>query len=306
MLWAITSYFNPAGYRTKKRNYDLFRKHLGAPLLAVELASNGRFELDSGDADRLIQIHDGHVLWQKERLLNIALSHLPELCTAVAWIDADVIFDNPKWPALTLHALERHHFVQPFDELLELDRHQNLDQHGGLPAQRRSFASALTLGTLPSDYLISSGKSNKYGLSPGHAWAGRRAILEKSGFYDAMIVGGGDRAMINAMCGEIESYIQRCVLSPAHADHYRRWATGFHRLARSSVAYVPGRLTHLWHGSVQDRNYLGRQAILAESEFDPAHDIECQTQQVWRWADASKPRLHQSVANYFRDRREDG
>jgi hypothetical protein len=57
---------------------------------------------------------------------------------------------------------------------------------------------------------------------------------------------------------------------------------------------------------VQDRNYVGRQTILAESDFDPARDIVCQPQQVWRWADASKTRLHQSVADYFRDRREDG
>ncbi len=217
-----------------------------------------------------------------------------------------MILDNPDWPTLTLRALERHHFVQPFDELLELDQHQSLDKHGGLPAQRRSFASALTLGTLPPDYLTSSGKSTKYGLSPGHAWAGRRAILEQSGFYDAMIVGGGDRAIINAMCGEIEGYIQRCILSPAHADHYRQWATGFHRLAQSNISHVPGRLTHLWHGSVQDRNYVGRQAILAKSEFDPGarHRVPHaagmamgRCQQAW---------LHRSVADYFRDRREDG
>jgi hypothetical protein len=306
MLWVITSYFNPAGYRTRKRNYARFRKHLGVPLLAVELASDGRLELDSGDADRLIQIHDGHVLWQKERLLNIALSHLPENCTAVAWVDADVLFDNPQWPELTLRALERNHFVQPFEDLLELDQHQNPEEHGDLPAQRCSFASALALGTLPPDYLTSSGKSNKYGLSPGHAWASRRSILEQSGFYDAMIVGGGDRAMINAMCGEIEGYIDRCILTPAHAEHYRKWAAGFYRLAQSKIGYVPGRLTHLWHGTVQNRNYMGRQAILAESDFDPARDIECQTQQVWRWAHAGKTRLHRSIADYFRDRREDG
>lgn len=306
MLWAITSYFNPAGYRNRKRNYDLFRKHLGVPLLAVELASDRGFELDPGDADRLIRIHCGHVLWQKERLLNIALSHLPEQCTAVAWIDADVVFDNPQWPALTLQALERHYFVQPYEELLELGQDQTLDERHGLPARRRSFASDRASGTLPPDYLTSSGKSTSYGLSPGHAWVGRRAIMEQSGFYDAMIVGGGDRAMLNAMCGEIESYVQRCKLTSAHAGHYRKWAVDFHRLANSNIGHVPGRLTHLWHGDLHDRNYVGRQEILARFGFDPARDIECHTQQAWRWTDDSKSRMHQSVAEYFRDRREDG
>ena len=37
-LWAITSYFNPAGYRRRLANFKTFRKHLQLPLVAVELA----------------------------------------------------------------------------------------------------------------------------------------------------------------------------------------------------------------------------------------------------------------------------
>lgn len=306
MLWAITSYFNPAGYRTKKHNYDLFRRHLGVPLLAVELAYEQRFELSAGDADCLIKINGDHVLWQKERLLNIGLSHLPEQCTAVAWIDADVVFENPNWPAQTLEALETHCFVQPFDEMLELECHQTLAEHNRLSTQRRSFASAYARGEVPADYLASCGKGAKYHLAPGRAWAGRRSILQQIGFYDAMILGSGDRAMVNAMLGEVESYIASHWLTPTHAAHYRNWAAGFYQLAQSKIGHIPGRLTHLWHGSLKDRNYHGRQEILIENEFDPAQDIECGTQQPWRWKNSSKPRLHHAVAEYFRDRREDG
>lgn len=306
MLWAITSYFNPASYQTKKRNYDLFRKYLGVPLLAVELANDTHFELNPGDADCLVQIQDGHVLWQKERLLNIGLSHLPAECTAVAWIDADVIFENPEWSKQTLQALEHHHFVQPFDELLALEQHQTLAERSRLPAQRRSFAAAYSDGTLPPDYLSSAGTSKKFGLAPGHAWAARRSLLEQSGFYDAMILGGGDRAMINAMFGEAESYIRRSFLTSAHAKHYRNWATRLFQITKANIGFVPGRLTHLWHGDMENRNYLGRHAILADNEFDPEQDIERGPQQVWRWSTGSKPRLRQAVADYFRDRKEDG
>src|SRR5262245_37018879 len=68
-LWAITSYFNPARYRRKLQNYRVFRERLAVPLVTAELAFDG-FDLDAGDAEVLVRVRGGDVLWQKERLLN--------------------------------------------------------------------------------------------------------------------------------------------------------------------------------------------------------------------------------------------
>src|SRR6516165_1424185 len=106
-LWAITSYFNPSGYRNRLENYRLFREHLAVPLVTVEWAHDGCFALGPEDADVLVQVSGGDVLWQKERLLNVALRHLPDECDSVAWLDCDVIFDNEAWPVLASEAL--HH-----------------------------------------------------------------------------------------------------------------------------------------------------------------------------------------------------
>lgn len=83
-LWAMTSYFNPIGYRRRHEDYLRFRSRLNAPLIAIELASHDRFELAEGDADILIQVRGGDVMWQKERLLNIALANRPAGCRFVA------------------------------------------------------------------------------------------------------------------------------------------------------------------------------------------------------------------------------
>jgi len=72
-LWAITCYFNPAGYRRKLANYRLFRQHLVIPLVAVEMGYGHDFELTNDDPDIMVQLRGGDVLWQKERLLNLAL-----------------------------------------------------------------------------------------------------------------------------------------------------------------------------------------------------------------------------------------
>ena len=66
-MWAITSYFNPVGYRRRLSNYRTFRADLAVPLVAVELSFDGRFELTDDDADILIQLSGGAVLWQKDR-----------------------------------------------------------------------------------------------------------------------------------------------------------------------------------------------------------------------------------------------
>jgi len=50
----------------------------------VELSFDGRFELTDDDADILVQLSGGAVLWQKERLLNLALNAVPSAVKNVA------------------------------------------------------------------------------------------------------------------------------------------------------------------------------------------------------------------------------
>lgn len=302
MLWAITSYFNPAGYQTKKRNYDRFREALAVPLVSVELAHAG-FELGPDDADQLIQLRGGDVLWQKERLLNLALAALPAACTAVAWLDADLLFGNPAWPAQTLAALEDKVCVQLFEDVVELEQNQSAAE--GLSPQRAGIARAWCRQQMPGDYFSAAGASCRTRLTPGLAWAARRELLDREGLYEAMILGGGDRAIFNAMLGQIEAFVASYRLSPAHAAHYRAWAAGFHARVQGRVGYVPGRLTHLWHGSRSHRQYQSRRELLPGFGFDPAGDLGAEPGQAWRWA-SDKPGLHATVADYFAQRQEDG
>ena len=93
-LWAITAYFNPIGYQRRLQNYRTFRAHLNIPLLTVELAFDRDFELDENDANQLVRFRTPDVMWHKERLLNLALEHLPAGCRKVVWLDCDVIYTS--------------------------------------------------------------------------------------------------------------------------------------------------------------------------------------------------------------------
>src|SRR5262245_24288280 len=93
-LWAITCYFNPVGYRRRLENYLTFRQRLRAPLITVELSYGETFQLARGSAEILIQLRGQDVLWQKERLLNVALAAVPPACDKIAWLDCDVVFER--------------------------------------------------------------------------------------------------------------------------------------------------------------------------------------------------------------------
>ncbi|MBM4317211.1 MAG: hypothetical protein FJ116_06995, partial [Deltaproteobacteria bacterium] len=95
MLGIITCVFNPTNSRKIRDNYAQFRKNLNHPILTVELAFNDQpFFIEDA-----IQIRgtNENLMWQKERLLNIALESLPEQIDKIAWLDADIIFKNNSW-----------------------------------------------------------------------------------------------------------------------------------------------------------------------------------------------------------------
>ena len=113
-LWAITAYFNPMRFKSRRANYQVFRERLDLPLVAVELAHDFDFDLRDADADVLIRVRAGDVMWQKERLLNIALSGLPADCGRVVWIDCDVVFESGGWAGRLDQLFDRFPLVQAF------------------------------------------------------------------------------------------------------------------------------------------------------------------------------------------------
>ncbi len=72
----------------------------------VEWSPSGQFELEPGIGLKVLQISGGSILWQKERLLNIGIKALPEECTHVTLMDADLIFEDADWPEKAISALK--------------------------------------------------------------------------------------------------------------------------------------------------------------------------------------------------------
>lgn len=322
-LWVITSYFNPSGYRRRYQNFQVFRRHLNVPLLVVELTRDGEFELGPDDADIVLQLTGEDRIWQKERLLNIGAEHLPDHVDYVAWVDCDVVFDDPNWSFKAIDALDADaRLIQLFQTLSHVRSSWSPPAESvDMPApddsffDEESFCSRLSKEPFsharfetkrpqvsePED----SEKIKLDSVAHGLAWAAKRSLLSSCGLYDASIIGGGDRPLVYAAIALASKINENGYLSEAHWLHYMRWASRFHAEVDGKVGFLDQRAYHLWHGELVNRNYLKRHHIIRSRDFHPDRELEKSSNGTWKWADPNS-QLSYDLATYFDSRREDG
>jgi hypothetical protein len=170
-----------------------------------------------------------------------------------------------------------------------------------VPGSAYKFA----MGTLQPEDLSPPGSLLEGRCTNGLAWAAPRELLRARGFYDARIVGSGDKSILCAAIGRPELAERAGSMNSRQREHYRAWAEPFFAATRSRVGYVGGRIFHLWHGDSRDRQYDRRHLNLGRFEFDPYVDIAFDANGAWRW-NTHKPQLHEFVRGYFQSRNEDG
>lgn len=292
-IWAIAVFFSPARFRSPVANYHLFAASLarqGLPLLTVELAFPGcPFLLP--DHTNIIRVRGGDIMWQKERLLNHALTYLPDECDKVAWIDADILWPDATWiDRARLSLSHKFDVVQLFDGSFRL-----------LPGQKRwteynPWGSPLWWEAGTAFHLVNDLPFERTNM--GFAWAARREWLERiGGFYDRSILGSGDYIMLNAIFDRSGGFGH----SPFD-DDIAVWQEKV-RESKPRVGYIAATICHLFHGNISKRRYVDRHLILAGNDYHPKNDIVMENY-VWRWA-TSKPALHAAVSDYFLGRKED-
>jgi len=304
-MWGIAAYFNPAQYLDMSKRVSRFSQMVreqGLKLLIVEMAFGDKaFALEEDIADALIRIRSSCILWQKERLLNIALKHLPQTCNKVVWLDTDIVFGNDAWVYQTAELLETFSVVQPFDVAWYLPR-------GVTSVPQGLRADEFEVITHGMAYTLR--QTNEQNIARGHsgfAWAWRREILDIHGFYDRFIVGGGDLAMAWAIYELIpqldrETWLDK-YCSRAQIEDFLQWRNAIHLDLQGGASFTPGTVYHWWHGSFADRGYGDRMMILKDLNFDPRSDITIDKTGSWIW-NSDKTALHSRVRNYFWSRRE--
>jgi hypothetical protein len=281
------------------------------PLVTVELSFDGRFELADNDADILVRLSGGAVLWQKERLLNLAVKAVPANVEKIAWLDCDVILERADWADEAKRHLNKFNVIQLFSDVVHINsedhekRSDRCNGHAAVPGVA-SLSNARELISMRKQEieLIKSRIKNEQLGKMGLAWAANRSLLNDHGFYDAGIVGGGDHFMVAAMYAQFDGVVEKFLLNATWQQHYLRWAVPFHKAVAEHIGHVSGTIYHLKHGETKNRAYLDRQEWLAGFDFDPDFDIRIGVNGAWQWA-RPRPDLEEFLRKYFVSRAED-
>jgi hypothetical protein len=279
----ITFHWNPHGFRRLRETFYEWRPAINHPVTCYEMAIGDAEPEIEGSI--VIRGDSRHLMWQKERLINLAIEQLPAEVKYVGWIDHDMVPGNTGWLAESIELLASGvDAVQPFEAI------RFLNQEGAV------------IQTSPGGVAtVKAGKPPK--TCPGAAWIARRDFFDRiGGMYERNIVGGGDAVWFFGITGRETRFLSR--QSDALASDARQWVDG---LQGATCDYVPGSLTHLWHGDRKNRQYLSRDEIVRRHQFDPSTHVEIDPDNgLLRWTDAAPAALRADVREYFAARRDDG
>lgn len=313
-LWCLTHYYNPYKFQTRLDNFISFYNSIIGQcpnLLVIEVAhSEDDFVLHNWHSrQRLVQIVDTSMIWQKERVFNLALKWLPESCTKIAWADCDILCSDNDWAWKTSQLLDHYKVVQPYY------------YNARLPADIRTIEYGIDIERFPfgyNDETRSDGDihafykrrqtKDKAWNHPGYLYAYRRDLIEKHGFYDRCIAGSSDNMMSQAMVGQFNhaNIIMGGGYNRESLLYYWDWAIPLAEEVGGSTQFLRSNdVFHLYHGRTNQRQYLARLIYLKEQGFDHGNDLVVNEATGLYELVPDKQYIKDWLSGYYRKRNDD-
>lgn len=263
-LHVIAVVSNPCMYyRRYQLAREFFQRMEHTPhvtLYIVELVyGNQTFAVTESGHPRHLQLRTmTSPIWHKESMIRCGVqSLLPPSWRAMAWIDADLEFEQPTWAIDTLRILNgTKDIVQLFSHALSLNAdHSPNEVYTGFGYQYVNHTT------------FRYARGLEY-WHPGFAWACTKTAYEQmDGLLEYNILGSGDYIMARAWIGQVE-YAISAQSSPEH----KRVIMAFQERctqAELRLGYVPGMIQHYYHGSKANRRYSERNQILLQNHYNP-------------------------------------
>lgn len=282
-LYGVCVIFNPHNYRSRIRLYHEFASYIafsGVKLFTVEIAYGDRpFEVTTPYNKWNLQLRTNHILWHKERALNLGIEQIEKLVPDVKYIavlDADIRFTDPYWPGSAVEALHHHKVIQLFSQCIYLDPKNEM-----MWSCKSRFYHWANRG-----YHQKPPKPLKYIANghPGMAWAFRMETLKHlGGLLDFSITGSGDTHMANALMGDV-IFNSRPGMSKGFHDRLKEWEVLAMKHVNLNIGYIDGACCHYWHGKSDKRGYDKRWDITCFHQFDPDTDIVIEENGLYAYA----------------------
>jgi hypothetical protein len=298
-LHVIIVVSNPSNFATR---YILAREFIKrieqeeskVDLYIVELAYQGQqYHVTDKCNAKHLQLKGVYPLWHKENMINIAVRRLlPPTWKAMAWIDADIEFENPTWATDTLKLLNgQYDVVQLFSHACDMDQEgfsMNVFNSLGYCAVKHGVKGIRHTGP---NY-----------PHPGFAWAMTRKAYDKvGGLYEVAILGSGDHIMAKCILNDG----LKSIVPESHPDYIASVLEFQEKAKTLRLGYVPGVIRHHFHGSKKNRKYTERWQILVKWDYSPKNHITVNDDGLLIPTKGCPEGLLNDILSYGRERNED-
>jgi hypothetical protein len=258
-LHVIVVISNPCLYATRYKLFNEFIRRLDdeehVQLYVVEMIYPGqKYIITQKNNKQHLQLFTEVPIWHKENMINMGVKLFPSNWKAMAWIDADIEFENNNWALDTLKILNgSKDIVQLFSHCVDMDKDEstmNMFSSFGF-----NFCKNKKYTTKGFDY-----------WHPGYAWAITRKSYEKiGGLYDKGILGSGDNIIALSVINKVHTFLNYNY----HADYKQSMLEYQVKAKTLRLGYVPGIIRHYYHGSKKNRKYTERWQILMKYQYSP-------------------------------------
>jgi hypothetical protein len=226
-------------------------------------------------------------------MINIGIKRLlPNNWKAVAWIDADIEFENNNWALNALKILNGHKdIIQLFSHCIDMGKDGNT----------MHIFSSLGFQYSKNNIYIPFVKGNDF-WHPGYAWAcTRKAYETMGGLYELSILGSGDTNIaLSILNNGDKSYNENIT------QNYKKSIMKFQKRSNKlRIGYIPGVIKHFYHGSKKNRQYLERWQILVDNKYHPGEHITKNKDGILIPTESFPNKLKSDILNYFKERNED-
>lgn len=270
----------------------IFRMNRNADvnLYIVELAyKNQKYYITEANNNKHLQLRTDIPLWHKENMINLGIKYLlPNDWKAVAWVDADIEFENTNWASDTLKILNGcKDIVQLYSQADDTNKYNQ---------------SMKIFSSFGYQYNKKNNFDTKNRWHPGYCWAITRKAYEKIGnLYEYAILGSGDHIMTYCMINKgIHS------INKNSSQGYKQSILEFqNKIKNLRLGYTPGLIRHYYHGCKKNRCYDTRWQILLKYNFDPIIHLEKDNIGIIIPSKECPKEIPDEIMRYFKNRNED-
>lgn len=297
-LGVVACYFNPCNYLSKFINFlDFYFKVKATDnidIIIVEAYSNSSiYSLKNSISNNLISIKSESVYWQKEELINMGMrKHIASGINKLCWLDGDIEFQNKNWSSNILEDLNQQDVVQVFSESNIID-----SNNFKMTTSESYVKQLISNNTHP---LHRKGEI-------GYGYAYNSEILTTDLLYINAVVGGGDFLNILPFVNDIttEQIKNDRYFKNANKHIIGDYLTWYNKTKKENIklAYSDNKIRVAFHGDRKYRNYIKREKILKELNFNPYTDIV--SEEFGELREIKNDKLKVYLIRYFNERKED-